>query len=209
MTIEQLRELVTVRKTQRDLTLEEIETIENEIKASGLDKLEEAGMVLEKLSEKQRLEACEKLEGLCTFALQYSMSDDLEAKIEVTRLRGKPAAQLYIVNKKTGVMSTPIDSNGGGIVDIVSTALRYIVAEVWTDPEIDGPIILDEAYKHLSKEYTPLIADFLKKISVDFDRQTIMSTHNDYISQTADNIIGVSLDDAGRSKIAYLNEVTQ
>ena len=94
-------------------------------------------------------------------------------------------------------------ANGGGIVDIVSTSLRFIIAEVWRNPEIDGPIIMDEAYKHLSKEYTPMIAVFLKKLSDDFGRQIILSTHNEYIAQAADLKIHVSLDDTGTSVVRH------
>lgn len=205
MDISEFKSLVASRKIKRDIISNDIADLEKEIEKIDLMSYEEAEMILEKLSEKQRTEACKKLEELCTFALQYAISPDLEAKIEISRLRGKPAAQLYILNKKTGLESSPMDSNGGGVVDIVSTALRYIVTEVWSDPAINGPVVLDEAYKHLSKEYTPLIANFLQEISRDFDRQTILCTHNDFISQTADKIVSVNLDDAGRSVISYVS----
>ena len=201
--IDSFEKRIVRMEAQKEEVEKEIARLTDELAAIDIDLLKESAIVLGKLSEKQRAAAKAKLEELCTFALQYSISPDLESKIELTTLRGKPAAQLFIVNNATGVRTTPVAANGGGIVDIVSTAIRFVITEVWRDPFINGPMILDEAYKHLSKEYTALIAEFLKTLSTDFDRQIILSTHNDFIAQSADKRIHVSLDDAGHSKISY------
>jgi DNA repair ATPase RecN len=168
-----------------------------------IDFLKQCNMYLDKFSRQQREKAKSSLEELCTAALQYAISPDLEAQIELSTLRNKPSAQLFVNNKKTGVKTTPISGNGGGVVDTVGTSMRFIMAEVWREPPIDGPMILDEAYKHLSKEYAPPTAEFLKKTSTDFDRQIILSTHNDYIATCADRKVYISLDDNGHSKVRY------
>lgn len=177
--------------------------VEKQINAIDIITMEESNIALHKLSEQQRARARKEVEELCTYALQYAISPDLEAHIELTTLRNKPAASLYIYNKVTGLRSSPLESNGGGIVDTVSSALVLIIAEIWKDPEIDGPMIFDEAYKHVSKEYAPLISKFLKQLVDDFDRQIILCTHNDYISQAADTQIYVSLDGEGVSNVVY------
>lgn len=199
---EQFANRVIRIETQREEAVKELESLQAEFAAIDIDLLKQSNIALGKLSERQRNAAKAKLEELCTFALQYAVSPDLEAEITLTTLRNKPAAQFYVVNTKTGVRTVPIFGNGGGIVDIEGTSLRFVITEVWRDPKIDGPVFLDEAYKHLSKEYIVPIAEFLKKTSTDFGRQVIMSTHNDYIAQSADRKIQISLDDDGHS-IAY------
>jgi DNA repair ATPase RecN len=115
-------------------------------------------------------------------------------KIEVKEIKKKPNADVYILNKKTGLMTDPLIENGGGIVDIIVIALRIITLHVH-DPFIDGPIILDEPSKMVSKEYIPLLSEFLKNISRDFGRQIILITHNDFLGQIADKKFHVRLGD--------------
>lgn len=169
-----------------------------------VNKIEQCNVVLHRLADKQREDACRKLEELCTYALQYAISPDYSMQIELRTLRNKPAADLYIVKNSTGVRSSPLESSGGGIVDIISTALRFITMEVWQDPLIDGPVILDEAYKHVSREYIPLVSSFLKKLVCDFNRQILLCTHNEFLAAVADRQIIVSMEN-GVSKVVVTN----
>jgi len=194
---------ILVKEAQRNAAITEKDRLQAELDSINLDLMKQSNIVLSKLSEKQRKIAAAKLEDLCTFALQYAISPDMIARIKMKPMNNKPTAQLYIYNTVTDVETIPISADGGGIVDIIATTLRFVLAEVWRDPPIDGPMILDEAYKHLSKEYTSLIAEFLKKLSDDFGRQIIMCTHNDFIAQSADLQIKVSLDDKRHSQIRY------
>lgn len=193
--VEGLREQLISKEAVRAMLIKKREDLEETIANMDVPKIEQCNVVLHRLADKQREEACRKLEELCTYALQYAISPDYSMQIELRTLRNKPAAELYIVKNSTGVRSSPIESSGGGIVDIISTALRFITMEVWQDPIIDGPVILDEAYKHVSREYIPLVSSFLKKLVHDFERQILLCTHNEFLSQVADRQIVVTMED--------------
>lgn len=182
------------REAVRSMLIKNKEDLEQQIANLEIEVIEQCNVVLHKLADNQREAACRKLEELCTYALQYAISPNYRMKIELRTLRNKPAADIYIIKNDTGVVSSPLESSGGGIVDIVSTALRFITMEVWQNPVIDGPVILDEAYKHVSREYIPLVSSFLKKLVHDFERQILLCTHNEFLSQVADRQIVVTME---------------
>lgn len=185
---------LAVSKERRQALEKQKEQYEKIISESCLELQEEANIAFVKLSERQRDIAKTKIEQLCTYAVQYIMGDNYESVIEIDVARSVPVANLFIKDKSTGLLSSPVEAKGGGIVDICASALRIIVCEIWT-PKIDGPIIFDEAYKHVSKEYTPTVSEFLKSIVSDFGRQVVIATHNDFIAQGADRTIHVELRD--------------
>ena len=104
------------------------------------------------------------------------------------------------MNTLTGYEEDIMDQNGGGVVDIVSTALRLIALQTY-EPVIDGPIILDEPTKMVSSEYIPTLAEFLKSAGNDFGRQIILITHNEYLASIADEIVSFSKNNLGESEV--------
>ena len=164
--------------------------------------LAKSAEILKKLVEERRASVCDTLAVLGTSALQYALQDeDIEMRVTEKDYRDSIASDVRIVSKTTG-METPIrGAKGGGISDIVNTAIRIGIIKSFQDPSIDGPIILDEPYKQLSSEYQPAIADFLKRITTDFGRQIILSTHNDFIRESGGKKIRVESSAPDTSKI--------
>lgn len=186
-----LHEMSTSLSIQRDREarlLAEKKDIEKRIGEINVSDYEKALYVLQKLSETQRNAAKESLEELGTQALQYSMGSNYEMKIDIDNTKKRPQAFLYVRDIANDMETDPLEENGGGIVDIISIALKVITLQV-SDPVIDGPLIFDEPFKMVSKEYIPMLAEFLKKISKDFSRQIIMSTHNEYLAESCDTKI--------------------
>lgn len=182
-TIQKLNTELAIKKNSLETLTTRKEEIEGKIEDLGLEKLEKSLVILQKLSEGQREKAKIRLEELGTQALRYSLGDDYRMIITVEGTRSRPKASVKVLTESTGVLTDPISENGGGIVDIISIALRLVVLQSY-DPQIEGPIILDEPFKMVSKEYVPMLSEFLKKISADFNRQIIMVTHNDYLAES-------------------------
>jgi DNA repair exonuclease SbcCD ATPase subunit len=84
----------------------------------------------------------------------------------------------------------PNDTDSGGYADIVSLALRIAVIELYK-PKINGMLIFDEPFKCISKEYIQSASQFLTSISKKINRQLIVVSHIDEISDSADNLIKV------------------
>ena len=197
MNISELRRQVNSIRTALEIKKDKVETLgrrkenlEKKISDLEIDKLEQASLILQKLSEKQREIAKTRLEELGSQALQYSLGNNYRMVIELSESRKRPQAFLYVIDDDKGVKTSPLDDNGGGIIDIISIALRLVVLQAH-EPVIDGPIILDEPFKMVSKEYIPMLSDFLKKISNDFGRQIIMVTHNDFLAESCESRITV------------------
>ena len=186
--------------TETDIIEKEKKILSEEIESLGVEELEQASKILQTLSASQKLRACELLEGLCTSAIQYSFSPDHEIKVSIKETGKRSVIDVKIMNTLTGYEEDIMDQNGGGVVDIVSTALRLIALQTY-EPVIDGPIILDEPTKMVSSEYIPTLAEFLKSAGNDFGRQIILITHNEYLASIADEIVSFSKNNLGESEV--------
>lgn len=188
---------LAVRVSKQETLTARKEDIEKKIEELNLPTLENCFNILNSLSDKQRNEAKGILENLGTEALKYSYDPNYHMEIEIPEKNGNSRRQafVYIVDEKTGMKTDPLEDNGGGIVDLISIAMRIIVLVTYNSPSIDGPIILDEPFKMLSAEYVPYAIKFLKKIITEFGRQIIMVTHNRYIAESSDSIIVIGDED--------------
>ena len=138
-----------------------------------------------------------RIEGIVTQALQVCFGNEYSFVIEMDTRGGAPVANLCV--EQAGNKFNPIDSKGGGLVDIVTTALRLAVLELY-EPKIDGPIFLDEVGKHVSSEYIEAFAYFLKEYSARVGRQIILVTHNETLSGIGDKTFRVIIEN-GVSKV--------
>lgn len=201
-------------KEDLDINLARIKS-ELDSKVEYATVLEQTNILLQKTGEYQRTQSCRQIELIGTSALQYIMGPDFKLEVELKDIRRvdgdkqrfqadvrkRPEAEIYIVSVENGmeVRNRPQDSRGGGIVDIVSMAMRIGMLEA-VDPPIDGPLILDEPGKHVSEEYIVAFAEFINTISRQLDRQIIMVTHSPYMAASADKKFNMNIEN-GVSKV--------
>ena len=158
-------------------------------------------ILLSKASEFARQQLKTRIEQTVTAALAAIFADStMRFEIEMKDIGGKPAADwrvvsCYDVPAKAGdedvkisaytVVASPEDAKGGGVTDVVSLALRLALLEL-SRPRVEGPVLLDEPGKMISKEYLPNVAEFLKSYAAKTGRQIIMVTHHDVLADVAD-----------------------
>ncbi|MCQ4921731.1 ATPase [Tissierella carlieri] len=159
-----------------------------------LDLLSKVNILFQKTSEFAREQAKSQIESLVTKCLQFIFESDIEFLIEIEEQRGKSNAEFYVINKIEDILvkTKPELSRGGGVVDIVSLALRIAFLQIHK-PKIQGPLILDEPAKHVSDEFIFNVADFLKQTSELFNRQIIMVTHNHHLAAIGSNAYRVDI----------------
>lgn len=171
---------------------------ENNIKLKKIKEeielLEKVTLVFQKTSEFARDQAKTQIETLVTKCLQYVFETNVEFEIEISELRNKASAEFYVTNVVDDIIirTKPELSRGGGVVDIVSLALRIAFLQTHKPP-IEGPLILDEPAKHVSDDYIYNVGEFLQKVSEMFNRQIIMVTHNQHLSALASKTYRVEL----------------
>ncbi|MCK8817761.1 ATP-binding protein [Natroniella sulfidigena] len=159
------------------------------------DLLDKVNILLQETSEYAREQAKQQIEALVTQALQYVFGDEFSFEIELKESRNQPAAEFYVVSQRGDykLRNKPQDARGGGVVDVVSLALRVAILQSYQHPPLAGPLVLDEPAKHVSEEYIVNVTQFLKKVSEMFDRQVIVVTHQRHLTQVADRSFKVEL----------------
>ncbi|WFA09742.1 ATPase [Tissierella sp. Yu-01] len=183
--ISRLKEYLAKEEGKRDKLKEQLK--ENEVLLAEtqeqIELLDKVTLVFQKTSEFARKQAKRQIETIVTKCLQYIFETNIEFEIEINELRNKANAEFYVINETDGltIKTKPELSRGGGIVDIVSLALRIAFLQIHKPP-IEGPLILDEPAKHVSEDYIYNVGEFLKQTSEMFNRQIIMVTHNQHLS---------------------------
>ena len=203
----EINSFIAKEQGKKEKILEQIEEnkklIENIQKE--LELIEKVGILLQSTSEFARNQAKIQTENLVTNCLQFIFENNIEFEIEIEELYGKPNAEFYVTTKTDDmiVKTKPELARGGGVVDIISLALRISFLQIHK-PQIEGPLILDEPAKHVSEDYIFNVADFLKKASEMFERQIIMVTHNDHLASIGTTSYKVYL----KGTESYLQKVT-
>lgn len=195
------------QKGKMDILAEQITNIDEKLTLikSENDKLHKVKFLLQNASQYAREQSKKQMEYTVTQCLQYIFDPSLEFKIEIVEKSNRIEAEFYVISNINGeqIKTKPQDSRGGGVVDVISLAIRIAMMEI-NEPKIQGPLILDEPAKHVSNEYITNVSEFLKQIGSTFKRQIIMVTHNNYLLESADSCYKVTLRD-GVSIVEPLN----
>jgi DNA repair exonuclease SbcCD ATPase subunit len=168
-------------RTKRDELKTQIDSLEQRV-----DALQRASALLQSLSNLSRERVSKHLSEIVSTALQYVYGSDFKFELElVTDKRGNTTVEYYVTSGD-GIRTRPQDSRGGGVVDVISIALRIGVLLLMNNPPLPGPIILDEPGRHLDQESAVRFAEFLKYISSTTGRQFIVVTHHEAMLPYAD-----------------------
>lgn len=160
-------------------------------------------MLLTKVSAYARQQLVERIEETVTAALQTVLADDsVRFEVEIREVGGRASAEWKVVSRyaEVEVSNNPEDARGGGIVDIVSLALRLALLEL-SRPRPEGPVILDEPAKMVSAEYAENLAFFLRSYARETGRQFIVITHNGMLVNAADVSYSVHKNAQGISEV--------
>lgn len=180
---EQGRGQLALLKEQR----EEKEAALSNVRAN-IDLWRNVSALLTKVSDYARRQLVERIEETVTAALQTVLADNsLRFEVEIGERNKTATAEWRVVSRygDVEVSNNPEDARGGGIVDIVSLALRLALLEL-SRPRPEGPVILDEPAKMVSAEYAENLAFFLKSYAQRTGRQFVVVTHNETLAASGD-----------------------
>lgn len=183
--LDQIKKLIAqaeLRKEEKQVDLENHEEAREVIKEAGL-KTQEA--------------LAYHISDITTLALQSVFDDPYELQVNFVERRNK--TECDIVFKKAENVMDPMDSSGGGAIDVASFALR-VASWSMQIPRSRPVIILDEPMKHLSTGLQPKASEMIKQISEKMGIQFIIVTHEKELTEEADKVFRVS-QKKGRTKI--------
>ena len=168
-------------------------------------------LVLTESSNLARNNAKNHFEKIITEALQYvTQSTDYEFVIQEMVERSKASYEFFIKTTINGEESlqSPKDANGGGFVDIISVAAKYAYLELFNDPKIQcGTVFLDEPGKMIDEQRSIKFAEYIKELGKNYNKQTIMITHNTSLKDIADQTYYVSQNANLISQVSELQDV--
>lgn len=175
------------------------------------DILSKVILVLTESSNIARNNAKNHFEKIITEALQYiTQSTDYEFVIQEKVDRSKASYEFFIKTTINGEESlqSPKDANGGGFVDIISVAAKYAYLELFNDPKIQcGTVFLDEPGKMIDEQRSIKFAEYIKELGKNYNKQTIMITHNTSLKDIADQTYYVSQNANLISQVSELQDV--
>lgn len=153
------------------------------------------------LETQQRIE--QSLSELVSMALADIFPDPYRLKVSFEEKRGKTECQLYF--EKEGNLYDPMDSVGGGPVDVASFVLR-VCAWALQKPQARPVIIADEPFRFMAADLRDAVGQMLKGLSKNI--QFIIITHDEVISRYADRTFIVTQTDR-KSKITVVGEESE
>ena len=137
---------------------------------------DEAQQIVQAVAETIQEEAHDRIAGVVSRCLAAVFDEPYEFKIQFERIRGRTEARLLFV--RDGQAINPIDSSGGGVVDVAAFALR-ISCLMLARPACRRVVVLDEPFRFVSADRRGAVRGVLEELSKDLGIQMIMITHID------------------------------
>ena len=149
--------------------------------------LTHAAAVLTSIGEERQADAQRTVEQLVTKGLQAIFGDELSFHLVPVVRGNRPEVDLIVRSTLDGAdMDTPVmDARGGGLAATIGFLLRLVVLLLSRDRQ-DTVLFLDETFAHLSADYEPRLAEFLRDLVDETGVQIVMVTHSDAFSDLAD-----------------------
>lgn len=99
--------------------------------------------------------------------------------------------RLYVKNRE--LMSNPMDSFGGGVVNVVAFLLRVIMIKRF---KLAKFLVVDESFNNVSGEYLPKVSAMMKQLTAEHGYTILAITHQPILTAAADAVYRVSTDEA-------------
>jgi len=182
-------EVLTKAEAERNYLTEHLETIQIEKTKliSQSDNILKAQVFFQTVAKQTQEKLQIHIEDITQAALDACFPDKYDFTVEFEIKRGKTEANLFLENG-SGDAVDPMDSTGGGLIDIISYALRLAA---WSLSHNDNVLLLDECFKFLSENLLPFAAELMKELTIKLKIQLILVTHRKEFVEIADKIFEV------------------
>ena len=159
---------------------------------------ERARVILQEVARQTQKELEYRINDLVTAALVAVFPDPYSFELEFVERRNKTEADLWL--RRGGERMSPLDSTGGGAVDVAAFALRVALWGIRT-PRFRPVLVLDEPFRFLSRELQPKASALLKILSERMGLQILMVSHSLDLIEEADRVFTVTRGKDGRSRV--------
>ena len=172
--------LQTEKSKSEELLLSKLELQQN---------IEQAQIIIQQVGKQTQEQIKFHIEDIVSLAIDSIFPDTYKFGLNFDIKRNKTEVEICFYDENNTKIN-PMDSTGGGIIDITSFALRVAMWSLKTGKK-NNTIILDEPMKFLSRDLAPKGAELLKKLSEKLNIQFILSTHNQDLIEFSDRVFEV------------------
>jgi DNA repair exonuclease SbcCD ATPase subunit len=196
MTVQEITQEFVEAKARHGLLKQDLDIKLNQIlyQKEQVEYMVKARWVLTEVATQTQKRFKEKVETLVTMAIRSVFDRPFQFLLGFERKRNKMECKPEIKELVNGKYRTfdPSEDMGGGMVDIISFALRVVL---WSleKPRSRAVIVFDEPMKNLGKMVS-LAGQVLKEISHKLNFQLIIITHEDELIEIADRAYYISHD---------------
>jgi DNA repair exonuclease SbcCD ATPase subunit len=190
MILEEIKTKLSEAKGKKDLLTEKLQTTKDLqlIKEKRKISIENIQALIQQTAKETQQKLKYHIEDIVNTALDSCFPGEYDFNVSFEIKRGRTEAELFLL--KEGERMDPMIASGGGVVDIISFALRL---SAWALSKTDNVIILDEPFKFLSVNLRPLAGEILKQLSEKMKLQIIMVTHDNEMINIANRIFEVKI----------------
>lgn len=160
----QLRGLATARRQAADEAVARRDALLKDKAA-----LEAAVAVVQRVAADTQNQLRVRLRDITQTALDIVFPGAYTFMVEFVTKAGRTELDMWL--DKDGTRLDPLDSNGGGVVDVLSLALRVCCLTMSGN---DRVLLLDEPFKHIREAPRRRLGDMLKALSRRLGIQVIM-----------------------------------
>lgn len=194
MGINQYRKLLEQKKGQQQAIQKSIQELNQTLSflQSEQKNIEKAQIIIQQVAKETQAQLEFHISDIVSLALSTVFNSPYEFKVLFETKRNQTECKLYFLNGEDEI--DPITATGGGVIDIVSFALRiaiYTLSNV-EKQNIRNTIILDEPFKFVSKNLLPSVGELLKELNKKLNIQFIIITHLDELIEYGDQIFYIS-----------------
>jgi DNA repair exonuclease SbcCD ATPase subunit len=129
-----------------------------------------------------------RIEDIVQKTMDAVFPDIYKFSLQFTVSRGRSEARLVFT--KDGEEVDPMTSTGGGLVDVVSMALRLAC---WAMSDTCNTLLFDEAMRFVSRDLAPRASEVLSELAKSLGIQIVFVTHSDAIESVADKAFVVKI----------------
>ena len=186
MRLDQIREIVKKREVEQKLSSKQYDECKNKIEKISSESLDmiEARNIISEAARITQQQFKILVEELVTTAIQAVFPNkDYKFVMQFVLQNNRPQINLLVQDGENEPY-IPKEEQGGGLLDIISFALRVVL---WSleKPRSRNILIMDEPFRWTGN-LTELAANMMKEISKKLGLQIIMVTHDERLMEIAD-----------------------
>lgn len=136
---------------------------------------QEAQLLFQEVAKQVQQSVHQEITKVVTHCLSTIFEDSYEFAILFEKKRGKTEARPVFY--RDGNELDPLTAAGGGVCDVASFALR-LACLMMQRPRVRRLLVLDEPFRHLSKNYHPKVITLLETLTERLGLQILMVTHS-------------------------------